>query len=112
MSQTQKAAPADIALEEIKRRLLSGLRGGDIESATDALLEAWAHHGVVKGNMQALDRFAIGSGLVDGMKERQRVAKVMANAMSKALEHQEQVTEEPDYEARLNASGSKAKVQE
>ena len=110
MAQPQKAPPGDSTLEEIKRRLLSGLRGGDLESAADALLEAWAHHGVVKGNMQALDRFAIGSGLVDGMKERQRVAKVMANAMSKMLEHQESVVEEPDYEARLNVSGSKAEV--
>ena len=95
---------ADEELISLKREILVALREGDVSGASDALLEIWAHHGVVGGNMAALDRFAIGSGIIQGINERKRVAKVMASQVTKLLsdEKPEEVTTEPDYAARLS----------
>jgi uncharacterized tellurite resistance protein B-like protein len=91
-------------LFKLKRELMAALRAGDMEIASDTLLEIWAHHGVVNGNMSALDRFAVGSGLIQGMKERQRVAKMMASTMSKMIvadSDLDEPEEEVDYSERL-----------
>ena len=95
---------ADEELISLKREILVALREGDVSGASDALLEIWAHHGVVGGNMAALDRFAVGSGLIQGLAERKRVAKVMSTQVAKILsaEKEEQESAEPDYAARLN----------
>ena len=95
---------ADEELISLKREILVALREGDVSGASDALLEIWAHHGVVGGNMAALDRFAVGSGLIQGLAERKRVAKVMSTQVAKILsaEKDEQDSAEPDYAARLN----------
>ena len=95
---------ADEELISLKREILVALREGDVSGASDALLEIWAHHGVVGGNMAALDRFAVGSGLIQGLAERKRVAKVMSTQVAKILsaEKEEQGSAEPDYAARLN----------
>ena len=97
---------ADEELISLKREILVALREGDVSGASDALLEIWAHHGVVGGNMAALDRFAVGSGLIQGLAERKRVAKVMSTQVAKILsaEKEEQGSAEPDYAARLNDS--------
>ena len=96
----------DEELISLKREILVALRDGDVSGASDALLEIWAHHGIVGGNMAALDRFAVGSGLVQGLAERKRVAKVMSTQVAKILsaEKEEQGSAEPDYAARLNDS--------
>ena len=95
---------ADEELISLKREILVALREGDVSGASDALLEIWAHHGVVGGNMAALDRFAVGSGLIQGLAERKRGAKVMSTQVAKILsaEKEEQESAEPDYAARLN----------
>jgi len=95
---------ADEELISLKREILVALREGDVSGASDALLEIWAHHGIVGGNMAALDRFAVGSGLVQGLAERKKVAKVMSTQVAKILsaEKEEQGSAEPDYAARLN----------
>ena len=95
---------ADEELISLKREILVALREGDVSGASDALLEIWAHHGVVGGNMAALDRFAVGSGLIQGLAERKRVAKVMSTQVAKILsaEKEEQESAEPAYAARLN----------
>ena len=95
---------ADEELISLKREILVALREGDVSGASAALLEIWAHHGVVGGNMAALDRFAVGSGLIQGLAERKRVAKVMSTQVAKILsaEKEEQESAEPDYAARLN----------
>ena len=95
---------ADEELISLKREILVALREGDVSGASDALLEIWAHHGVIGGNMAALDRFAVGSGLVQGLAERKKVAKVMSTQVAKILsaEKEEQGSAEPDYAARLN----------
>ena len=97
---------ADEELISLKREILVALREGDVSGASDALLEIWAHHGVVGGNMAALDRFAVGAGLIQGLAERKRVAKVMSTQVAKILsaEKEEQGSAEPDYAARLNDS--------
>ena len=96
-----KGKSADPELLGLKSKLLSSLRSGDIETAADTLLEVWAHHGIINGNIQFLDRFAVGSGLVGGLKERKRVASMLANQMSRVLDSEEAKESEPDYESRL-----------
>lgn len=92
-------------LKDIKQRLLASIRSGDVEAATDALLETWAHHGVVRGNMAALDRFAVGSGLVDGLQKRQKVVSMMASQIAKMIVAEDSDapggSDETDYSARL-----------
>ena len=96
--------PPDEDLISLKREILIAIREGDVSGASDALLEVWAHHGIIGGNMAALDRFAVGSGLVQGLAERKRVAKVMSTQVAKILsmDKEEQGSAEPDYAARLN----------
>jgi hypothetical protein len=95
--------PDDPELAALKRELMAALRKGELDDASDTLLEVWAHHGIIGGNMAALDRFAIGSGIIQGINERKRVAKIMASQVTKLLsdEKPEEVTSEPDYAARL-----------
>jgi len=95
---------SDPELAALKRELMAALRKGELDDASDTLLEVWAHHGIIGGNMAALDRFAIGSGIIQGINERKRVAKVMASQVTKLLsdEKAEEVTTEPDYAARLS----------
>ena len=97
-----KENAADPDLIDLKRRILTAMRSGDIEEASDTLLEVWAHHGILRGDMQALDRFAVGSGLVGGLKDRKRIAGVMANKMSRMIEKEQETGDEPDYESRLS----------
>jgi len=97
-----KGKNADPELLGLKNKLLASLREGDVETAADTLLEVWAHHGIINGNIQFLDRFAVGSGLVGGLKERKRVASMLANQMSRALDSVEAKELEPDYESRLS----------
>jgi hypothetical protein len=96
--------PPDEDLISLKREILIAIREGDVSGASDALLEVWAHHGIIGGNMAALDRFAVGSGLVQGLAERKRVAKIMSTQVAKILsmDKEEQGSAEPDYAARLN----------
>ena len=92
----------DPELIALKNKILVALRVGDIETASDTLLEVWAHHGIMNGNIQFLDRFAIGSGLVGGLKDRKREAGMMANKMSRMIETETEKETEPDYESRLS----------
>jgi len=93
----------DEELTSLKREIMIAIREGDVSGASDALLEVWAHHGIIGGNMAALDRFAVGSGLVQGLAERKRVAKVMSAQVAKILSSEKEEHEaEPDYAARLN----------
>tara|TARA_Y100000034_G_C6771509_1_gene344217 strand:+ start:345 stop:716 length:372 start_codon:yes stop_codon:yes gene_type:complete len=96
-----KRKVADPELLSLKNKLLVALRVGDIETAADTLLEVWAHHGIINGNIQFLDRFAVGSGLVGGLKERKRVASMLANQMSRVIDSEETKESEPDYESLL-----------
>lgn len=96
-----KGKSADPELLSLKNKILVALRLGDVETAADTLLEVWAHHGIMNGNVQFLDRFAVGSGLVGGLKERKRVASMLANQMSRALDSEEAKESEPDYESLL-----------
>lgn len=93
---------ADPELLALKNKLLAALRLGDVEEASDILLEVWAHHGIMNGNIQFLDRFAVGSGLVGGLKDRKRVAGMIANKMSRMIETEAEKDAEPDYESRLS----------
>ena len=94
---------ADEELISLKREIMIAIREGAISGASDTLLEVWAHHGILGGNMAALDRFAVGSGLVQGLAERKRVAKVMSTQVAKILSvEKEEQDSEPDYAARLN----------
>ena len=97
-----KGKGADPELLGLKNKILVALRVGDIETASDTLLEVWAHHGRMNGNIQFLDRFAVGSGLVGGLKDRKRVAGMKANKMSRMIETETEKETEPDYESRLS----------
>tara|TARA_R100000700_G_C3167705_1_gene142603 strand:+ start:368 stop:670 length:303 start_codon:yes stop_codon:yes gene_type:complete len=96
-----KGKKEDLELVDMKRRLLVALRSGDMEAASDALLEVWMHHGVLYGDTQMLDRFAVASGLIGGLKDRKRIAGIMANRMSTMIEKEAEKDSEPDYESRL-----------
>lgn len=96
-----KGKKEDPDLLELKRRLMAALNSGDMESASDALLEVWMHHGVLYGDTQMLDRFAVASGLVGGLKDRKRIAGIMANRISTMVDKEAEKESEPDYESRL-----------
>jgi len=97
-----KGKKNDPDLLEMKRRLLVSIRAGDMEAASDVLLEVWMHHGVLYGDTQMLDRFAVGSGLIGGLKDRKRIAGIMANRISQLVDKEEEKEGEPDYENRLS----------
>ena len=42
--------PPDEDLISLKREILIAIREGDVSGASDALLEVWAHHGIIGGN--------------------------------------------------------------
>ena len=99
---SKKKPTSDPEHINLKRKILTAMCAGDIEDASDTLLEVWAHHVIINGDMQARDRFAVGSGLVGGLKDRKRIAGVMANKMSRMIEKEQETEKEPDYESRLS----------
>jgi len=98
--------PDDIdELLELKRRFLAGVRSGDIEEAIDASIETYAHHGIVRGNVQMMDRAIVASGVAGSLADKKRMTALLTNQITKALASEENPdkpgSEEPDYEARL-----------
>ena len=81
-------------LIELKARFLNSVRSGDVEEAIDASIAVYAHHGIVRGNTAMMDRALVLSGVVDGIKDRKRIARLITNQIAA-------IGTEPDYEAAL-----------
>lgn len=91
-------------LIELKARFLNSVRSGDVEEAIDASIAVYAHHGIVRGNTAMMDRALVLSGVVDGIKDRKRIARLITNQISKTIASDEKdaaIGTEPDYEAAL-----------
>lgn len=89
------------------REAVAATRNGDLEAAADAVLQASAYQGMVNGNIKALELYLIGSGVIEGVQDRKRVAARMASSAVKLVsETKEDAEKEVDYAARLaEASG-------
>jgi len=84
------------------REAVAATKKGDLESAADAVLQASAYQGIVNGNMKALELYLVGSGVIQGVQDRSRVASRIANSAVKLIAEQEEAEEaEIDYAARL-----------
>lgn len=84
------------------REAVAATKKGDLESAADAVLQASAYQGIVNGNMKALELYLVGSGVIQGVQDRSRVASRIANSAVKLIAEQEESKEaEVDYAARL-----------
>jgi hypothetical protein len=87
------------------REAVAATKKGDLESAADAVLQASAYQGIVNGNMKALELYLVGSGVIQGVQDRSRVASRITNSAVKLIAEQEEAKEakesEIDYAARL-----------
>ena len=100
------AEPAQ-ALVAIFRRARAATARGDIDAAADAVLEASLYHGVVKGNMKAMGLYLVGSGAIDGVQQRKKMAQQIATETVRLVESDagEPGPDSTDYDARLEAAG-------
>tara|TARA_R110000824_G_scaffold33864_1_gene108229 strand:+ start:2608 stop:2919 length:312 start_codon:yes stop_codon:yes gene_type:complete len=97
----------DQELIDIFRRARAATARGDIDAAADAVLEASLYHGVVKGNMKAMGLYLIGSGAIDGVQQRKKMAQQIATETVRLVEGdaREPGPDSTDYDGRLEAAG-------
>jgi len=108
MTRKSAAAQVDEELLELYHRTSAATRNGDLEEAADAVLQATCYHGIVNGNIKALELFMVGSGVIQGIQQRQRAARSMAASAVKLLGDGSDLSEEEkpvDYEKALRESG-------
>ena len=97
----------DQELMDIFRRARAATARGDLDAAADAVLEASLYHGVVKGNMKAMGLYLIGSGAIDGVRQRKKMAQQIATETVRLVEGNanEPGPDGTDYDGRLEAAG-------
>ena len=97
----------DQELVDIFRRARAATARGDVDAAADAVLEASLYHGVVKGNMKAMGLYLVGSGAIDGVQQRKKMAQQIATETVRLVESAdgEMVNDDTDYGGRLEAAG-------
>ena len=108
MARKSAAAQVDEELLELYYRASAATRNGDLEEAADAVLQATCYQGIVNGNTKALELFMVGSGVIQGIQQRQRAARNMAASAVKLLGDGSELSEEEkpvDYEKALRESG-------
>ena len=100
-------AEPDQELVDIFRRSRAATARGDIVAAADAVLEASLYHGVVKGIMKAMGLYLIGSGAIDGVQQRKKMAQQIATETVRLVESDagESGPDSTDYDGRLEAAG-------
>ena len=82
------------------------MRNGDMEAAADAVLQASAYQGMVNGNMKALELYLVGSGVIEGIQDRKKMASRIASSTVKLVTADKAEDVEVDYAARLAEAGS------
>ena len=93
---------SDEELLALYKEAVAATRSGDLEAAADAVLQASAYQGIVNGNMKALELYLVGSGVIQGVQDRNRIASRITNKTVKLLTEKEDVEDvEIDYAARL-----------
>ena len=97
----------DQELIAIFRRDRAATARGDFDAAADAVLEASLYHGVVKGNMKAMGLYLVGSGAIDGVQQRKKMAQQIATETVRLVESDagESGPDSTDYDGRLEAAG-------
>jgi len=97
----------DQELVDIFKRARAATARGDVDAAADAVLEASLYHGVVKGNMKAMGLYLVGSGAIDGVQQRKKMAQQIATETVRLVESDADKSgpDETDYDARLEAAG-------
>ena len=97
----------DQELVEIFRRARAATARGDIDAAADAVLEASLYHGVVKGNMKAMGLYLVGSGAIDGVQQRKKMAQQIATETVRLVESDADKPgpDATDYGGRLEEAG-------
>ena len=100
-------AEPDQELVDIFRRARAATARGDIDAAADAVLEASLYHGVGKGNMKAMGLYLVGSGAIDGVQQRKKMAQQIATETVRLVESDagESGPDATDYDGRLEAAG-------
>jgi hypothetical protein len=93
-------------LLELYKDVVAAMRNGDIEAAADAVLQASAYQGMVNGNMRALELYLIGSGVIEGIQDRKKMASRIASSTVKLVLAGKDEGPEVDYAARLADAGS------
>ncbi len=100
-----KAPPEELIA--LYNEVVAATKNGDVEAAADAVLQASAYQGIVNGNIKALELYLIGSGAIEGIKDRKRVASKMANSAVRLIaSEKEESVQEVDYAARLSEESS------